>query len=91
MKKLVLDLERLEVQSFTTSETRDPRGTVFAHETEAYPCPTFDFQCSVPSYCVCEPASTVMQCTDDCTAGDTWYYSCNQTMGVCPTRTCQAC
>ena len=59
MKKLTLDVESLEVQSFDTA-AREPRegGTVKGHvdvaktlptnECQYSICPTYQFQCSVP-------------------------------------------
>ena len=70
MKKLVLGVDRLEVESFTTGRagTMPGRGTVAARELGATPaCPVTQSDC--PTNIVFCPSRLVSQCncvTDTC-------------------------
>lgn len=70
MKKLALNLDELQVESFTTRTTDAPRGTVNAHEsgTEASPSDLGD------------GCSAFYSCYDGCGGGG-GYYSAGDTCG----------
>jgi hypothetical protein len=54
MKKLRLDIESLDVQSFVAADTPEPRGTVRGHLPETHPivCPeTENFWCTNVTTC----------------------------------------
>jgi hypothetical protein len=73
--KLKLDLEHLTVDSFDTSVSEKPKGTVFGEQCTCYT------QCTCPGCPTCDatcPATCVNTCDD---------VSCNGTCGA----TCNTC
>ena len=84
MKKLTLNLDSLEVQSFVTDEKRSERGTV---RGEQQPCTCYT-QCTCPGCPTCAgtcPADP--SCADTC--GDTCDdWSC---LGTCPITCHETC
>jgi hypothetical protein len=78
--KLKLNLEQLSVDSFDTTETEKPKGTVFGEQCTCYTnctcpgCPTCDASCN--GTCV---ASCNGTCAASCygTCGATCGYSCD--------------
>ena len=75
MRKLSLDLNEIRVESFATSRTTDPAGTVHAHETEARPTPCISCRDTCADTCGCPPFSDACETTDPTWTGD-WYPSC---------------
>ena len=64
MRKLRLNLEELEVESFDTDEARAARGTVLANEQYSYYCAT-DPDCRTPGYASCAATRCDNRCSGD--------------------------
>jgi hypothetical protein len=54
VRKLRLNLEELEVETFETDDARGARGTVLANEEYSWSCPTDETGCRTPGYASCE-------------------------------------
>lgn len=93
--KLKLKLEDLTVDSFDTTRSERPRGTVFGEQCTCYTnctcpgCPTCDASCN---------GSCVASCNGSCdaTCNGTCGYSCDyscacNSMQPCPTALYSAC
>lgn len=95
MRKLTLDLDAIQVESFSTHAAGVVRGTVDARqgrETFTCPAPTADPTC--PNTCPCNPSAdiTCVSCMVTCNGTcwdptcDTCMLTCNQATG--PERCC---
>ena len=92
--KLSLNLDQLSVESFDTTATRRPRGTVFGEQCTCYTnctcpgCPTCDATCNY----TCDDATCpncptcAASCNGTCNAAtcNTCAYSCYETDCGCP-------
>lgn len=65
MRKLRLNLEELEVESFDTDEARAARGTVLANDLPSYYCESAP-DCRTPGYVSCD----VTRCDNRCSGDD---------------------
>jgi hypothetical protein len=80
--KLKLDLEQLTVDSFDTSVSEKPKGTVFGEQCTCYTnctcpgCPTCDATCPNTCAYTCDDASCNGTCGATCNTCD---YSCYDT------------
>lgn len=72
MKKLTLDLDKLAVESFASSDVREGRGTVNGHSGQ--PVASCSYTTMIAHYCYSD--SNVMDCPQDNTA-----HTCD---GGCP-------
>jgi hypothetical protein len=54
MRKLRLDLEELNVESFDTDDAAAARGTVMGNEEFSWSCLTDDAGCRTPGYASCD-------------------------------------
>jgi hypothetical protein len=82
--KLQLDLDQLTVDSFDTTATDRPRGTVFGEQCTCYTnctcpgCPTCDATCAATCAYTCDDASCAASCNGTCNCpADTQDYTCN--------------
>jgi hypothetical protein len=93
MRKLALNLEDLSVDSFDTTATQKPKGTVFGEQCTCYTnctcpgCPTCDRTCPNTCAYTCDDNTCAYTCDDatcvGCTGGGTDAYSCYET-NCCP-------
>jgi hypothetical protein len=91
MSKLTLDLERIQVESFSTHHAGGARGTVDARqgrETFTCPAPTQDPTCANSCGCTVDPGTDMFTCYGTCwdPTCDTCMITCNQATG--PERCC---
>lgn len=85
MRKLKLDLDDLEVESFTTSPKEARGGTVVGYETRiACGVETVDYPKS------CDGVCTSYYCTDEDSCSPTWCVECGYTNQVTCPGTCWA-
>ncbi|HEX6042547.1 hypothetical protein [Longimicrobium sp.] len=83
MQKLKLNLEDLSVDSFDTTRSERPKGTVFGEQCTCYTqctcpgCPTCDASCNGTCYASCNGTCDV-SCNGTCagTCGDSCYDTC---------------
>lgn len=68
MKKLRLNVDSIQVQTFASAPQPPARGTVHANATEEYNC-TADPRCTYNRDCYTDR----YDCTDNCTNGWTCY------------------
>lgn len=85
MKKLVLELNDLHVESFPTDEVHDVRGTV-AGQNELYPTVSCNGSCvNTCASCMNTCLNTCpYSCWGTCVTGDTCDSPCTQHYSVCP-------
>lgn len=88
MRKLKLDLETLNVQSFQTDDAADAAGTVFAHSRDETDC-TCGAQCNTYPGSACFPDCLPSQATYQC--GPSTYYGCTYTDYESCGGTCAPC
>jgi hypothetical protein len=95
MRKLMLDLDAIQVDSFATQAADAARGTVDARQgRETFTCPP-PSQNSCAATCGCGPATadyTCVSCLQTC-AGTCWDPTCDTCMATCnqatgPQRCC---
>jgi hypothetical protein len=82
-KKLKLDLDALEVESFASDEAQSERGTVhgLGRETDPRACPgTANWNCSVGDGCTWGPYTCNVTCPAECHYTD-GYDSCRVCIG----------
>lgn len=96
MRKLTLDLEALDVQSFQTEDQPLPGGTVFGAMTEPHQGCTGGAECNTYPQSACNPycSPTLRGCvggTYGCGGGTDWD-TCADTCQTCEQYTCwQSC
>lgn len=76
MRKLTLNLDELQVESFETDAVRAARGTVEGNEEYTYYCGSVEFGCRTPGYASCD-ATRCKACSSE----PTCEVSCNATCG----------
>lgn len=79
MKKLKLDLDEINVETFTvTGSDRDDAGTVKAHSGGGYGCTDAycTWYCNQSAEIACPTATCFVGCTEGCTRGPSWDYTC---------------
>ena len=76
MRKLTLDLDSLDVQSFATDEETPANGTVFGHT--GYFCASTYYGCTYTDFETCESGCTCGQHTCEATC----YWTCATCNGV---------
>ena len=83
MRKLKLQLEDLQIDSFTTEPVRREKGTVFGEQCTCYTactcpgCPTCDVSCNG----TCDASCNGTCGTGDASCGGTCDYTCDYTCG----------
>jgi hypothetical protein len=94
MSKLRLDLDEIQVESFTTHSGPARGGTVAAHERVTWGCPpaTQDFTCpaSCNGSCGCPAPSANGTCDISCN-GTCWEPTCESCMVTCNATGPQRC
>ncbi|HEX6042545.1 hypothetical protein [Longimicrobium sp.] len=91
--KLKLNLDQLSVDSFDTSASQRPSGTVFGEQCTCYTactcpgCPTCDASCNGTCGGTCGENTCAASCNGTC-AGASCGYSCNYTDCDCAPETC---
>ena len=81
MRKLKLDLDAIQVESFTTHAGQAPRGTVDGQQRQTYGCPTWT--CPPPTQDTCDQATCDYSCNGGCGTGATCYSCVQSCAGTC--------
>lgn len=84
MRKLTLDLDAIQVESFATNPATAARGTVDGQQRQTYGCETWT--CPAPTQDTCDQPTCDASCNGGCGTGATCV-SCVQTCDA----TCQSC
>ena len=91
--KLKLNLDQLAVDSFDTSVSEKPKGTVFGEQCTCYTnctcpgCPTCDASCNGTCYASCNGGCSGATCDHSCDGCTQYDYTCAP-YGTCGARFC---